>query len=92
MPEESAKSLCFECKRPLVEIDNRGQRLHGCMTCNIWWSLTGGAAVKLAVEDLAAPPVPLGEASSSSSCFMVAQQKKSGRPYGKPRRLTTPGP
>ena len=52
MPEESAKSLCFECKRPLVEIDNRGQHLHGCMTCNICWSLTGGAAVKLSVEDL----------------------------------------
>ena len=38
MTEESAKSLCFECKRPLVEIDNRGRRLTGCMTCNIWWS------------------------------------------------------
>ena len=54
MSEESAKSLCFECKRPLVEIDNRGQRLHGCKTCNIWWSLTGGGAVKLSVEDLGA--------------------------------------
>jgi hypothetical protein len=52
--DDGAKSLCFECKRPLVEIDNRGQRLHGCMTCNIWWSLTGGGAVKLSVEDLAA--------------------------------------
>ena len=50
MTEESAKSLCFECKRPLVEIDNRGHRLHSCMTCNIWWSLT----VKLLVKDLAA--------------------------------------
>ena len=47
-------SYCFECKRPLIEIDHRGQRLHGCMTCNIWWSLTGGGAIKLSVEDLAA--------------------------------------
>ena len=54
MSEESAKSLCFECKRPLVVIDNGGHRLHGCKTCNIWWSLTGGGAVKLSVEDLAA--------------------------------------
>ena len=54
MSEESAKSLCFECKRPLVEIDNRGHRLYGCMTCNIWWSLTGSGAIKLSVEDLAA--------------------------------------
>ena len=46
-------SYCFECKRPLVEIDNRSQRLHGCMTCNIWWSFTGGGVVKLSVEDLA---------------------------------------
>jgi hypothetical protein len=44
-------SYCFECKRPLVEIDNRGQRLHGRMTCNIWWSFTGGGVAKLSVED-----------------------------------------
>ena len=52
MSEEGAKSLCFECKRPLVEIDKRGHRLHGCATCNKWWSVTGGGAVKLSVEDL----------------------------------------
>jgi hypothetical protein len=27
-------SYCFECKRPLVEIDNRGHRLRGCLTCS----------------------------------------------------------
>ena len=43
---------CHVCKQPLIEMDNRGQRLTGCMTCNIWWSLTGGGAVKLSVEDL----------------------------------------
>jgi hypothetical protein len=47
-------SYCFECKRPLVEIDNRGHRLRGCMTCDIWWSLTGGGAVKLSEDDLQA--------------------------------------
>jgi hypothetical protein len=47
-------SYCFECKRPLIEIDNRGQRLHGCMTCNIWWPLRGAEMVKLSVEDLQA--------------------------------------
>jgi hypothetical protein len=55
---------CFECKRPLVEIDNRGQRIHGCMTCNIWWSLTGGGAVKLSVEDLAALDAPTNRKAS----------------------------
>jgi predicted Fe-S protein YdhL (DUF1289 family) len=43
---------CFECKRPLIEIDNRGRYLRGCMTCNIWWSLTGGGAAKVSAEDL----------------------------------------
>jgi hypothetical protein len=29
---------CHECKRPLIDIDNYGERLTGCMTCNIWWT------------------------------------------------------
>jgi hypothetical protein len=52
--DEKRVSYCFECKRPLVEIDNRGHRLRGCLTCNIWWSVSGGGAVKLPVEDLQA--------------------------------------
>jgi hypothetical protein len=44
---------CRECKWPLVEIDNRGQRLKGCLTCNIWWSPMG-AKVRLSEEDLRA--------------------------------------
>jgi len=24
------------CRQPLIEIDNRGQRLSGCLTCNLW--------------------------------------------------------
>jgi hypothetical protein len=44
---------CRECKHPVVEIDNRGTRLTGCMTCNIWQD-QDGHAVKLSVEDLAA--------------------------------------
>jgi hypothetical protein len=51
MSDEST-SACFECKCPLVEVNNRGQRLRRGMTCNIWWSLTGGGAVRLSVEDL----------------------------------------
>jgi len=35
----------------LTEIDNRGQLLKGCMTCNIWWSSTGDK-VRLSEEDL----------------------------------------
>ena len=32
MSDERAASYCFECKSPLVEIDNNGQRLSDCMT------------------------------------------------------------
>jgi hypothetical protein len=42
-------SYCVECKRPLVEIDNRGHRLRGCLTCNVWHD-SDGNVVKLSVE------------------------------------------
>ena len=45
---------CTECKQSLIEIDNRGELLRGCATCNIWWPLEGGMGVKLSVEDLQA--------------------------------------
>ena len=45
MSEESAKSLCFECKRPLVEIDNRGQRLHDVQHLVVAHGWRGGQAV-----------------------------------------------
>jgi hypothetical protein len=48
-----ATNGCFECKRPLVDIDNRGKRLTGCMTCNIWWS-ADDKQVRLSEEDLSA--------------------------------------
>jgi hypothetical protein len=53
MSDESALNYCFECKRPLAEIDNYGRRLRGCLTCNIWWSFSG-AKVRLPEEDLRA--------------------------------------
>jgi hypothetical protein len=44
---------CRECKQPVVEIDNRGQHLSGCTTCNIWWSAEE-EKVRLSEEDLRA--------------------------------------
>ena len=44
---------CRECKQPLVEIDDRGRRLTGCMTCNIWWS-ADRKKVRPSEEDLRA--------------------------------------
>ena len=53
MSDETTFDSCRECRRPLLEIDNRGQRLRGCMTCNIWWS-TDGVKFRLSEEDLRA--------------------------------------
>jgi len=46
-------NTCAECKQPLLMLDNRGQWLQGCATCNDWRD-SDGNAVKLSVEDLAA--------------------------------------
>ena len=27
---------CHNCGQPLIEIDNRGEPLRGCLTCNLW--------------------------------------------------------
>jgi hypothetical protein len=43
---------CLECKQKLIEIDNRGEHLIGCLTCNVWWSWWSTNAVKLSEEDL----------------------------------------
>jgi hypothetical protein len=44
---------CHECKRPLIVIDNRGENLVGCLSCNLWCDRDGNA-VRLSEEDLAA--------------------------------------
>jgi hypothetical protein len=44
---------CRECKQPLMMIDNRGQPLTGCMSCNIWWT-ADDKKVRLSEEDLRA--------------------------------------
>ena len=44
---------CTECKQPLIEIDNGGQHLRGCLSCNQWRD-RGGNVVELSVDDLAA--------------------------------------
>ena len=53
MADEIDGRCCRECKQPLVEIDNRGKHLTGCMNCDIWWS-ADNKKVRLSEEDLAA--------------------------------------
>jgi hypothetical protein len=53
MTDECRISCCHECKQPLTAIDCYGERLTGCMTCNIWWA-PNGAKKRLAEEDFRA--------------------------------------
>jgi hypothetical protein len=53
LENNAGPSGCRECKQPLVEIDDRGIHLTGCMTCNVWWS-RDGEKVRLSEEDLRA--------------------------------------
>src|SRR5262245_44059710 len=40
---------CTECKQPLIEMDNRGQHLRGCLACNAWQD-NHGNLVRLSQE------------------------------------------
>jgi hypothetical protein len=45
---------CRECGQELIEIDNRGERLLGCLTCNLWAAEGKEHWVRLSEEDLRA--------------------------------------
>jgi hypothetical protein len=55
-PQESSqvKDRCNQCGQQLVEIDNRGERLVGCLTCNLWAAEGKESWVRLSEEDLRA--------------------------------------
>src|SRR5262245_6953777 len=44
---------CTECKQPLIEVDNRGKHLRGCLSCNESRDRDGNL-VRLSEKDLAA--------------------------------------
>jgi hypothetical protein len=50
MPSER----CNHCGQELVEIDNRGERLAGCLTFNLWAAEGKERWVRLSEEDLRA--------------------------------------
>ena len=43
---------CHNCDQELIEIDNRGQRLVGCLTCNLWAADGTEGWTRLSEEDL----------------------------------------
>ena len=42
---------CNRCGAPLIQIDHHGDRLTGCVACNVWRGDKGAFIVELAVED-----------------------------------------
>jgi len=47
-------ACCNQCKQPLTEIDNYGERLTGCLTRNLWATADGTRWKRLSEEDLRA--------------------------------------
>ena len=54
MTDDDKIARCNQCKQPLTEIDNRGERLIGCLTCNLWAMAEGTRWKRLSEEDLRA--------------------------------------
>jgi len=47
-------SRCKQCDQPLVEIDNYGERLIGCIECNCWTWRGSKQPIELPQDDLEA--------------------------------------
>jgi hypothetical protein len=52
MTDDEKTACCNHCKQALIEIDNRGERLTGCLTCNLWAAADGKRWTRLSEEDL----------------------------------------
>jgi len=54
-PADAEKAeRCNQCGQKLIEIDNRGKRLVGCLTCNLWTAAHSKRWIRLNEEDLRA--------------------------------------
>src|SRR5262245_18053418 len=47
-------SRCKQCNQPLVDIDNYGERIIGCIKCNRWTWRGSKQPIELPVDDLEA--------------------------------------
>ena len=45
---------CYNCGQELIEIDNRGERVTRCLTCNLWSAADDKGWRRLSEEDLRA--------------------------------------
>jgi len=46
------REKCKRCNGTLIEIEDQGTQLRGCLACNDWHSIDGLRRVKLAEEDV----------------------------------------
>lgn len=52
MSDKDGIARCIQCKEPLIKIDNYGEGLTGCLTCNLWSVADGKRWIRLSEEDL----------------------------------------
>ena len=52
--ESEQAERCNQCGQEVMEIDNRGMRLVGCLTCNLWAAADNERWIRLGEEDLRA--------------------------------------
>ena len=53
-PDTEKAERCNQCGQEVIEIDNRGMRLVGCLTCNLWAAADNERWIRLGEEDLRA--------------------------------------
>jgi len=50
---KEASKICPRCKAPRIKIDRFGERLIGCVVCNLWtWPSTPSVSMALPENDL----------------------------------------
>jgi hypothetical protein len=49
--ETEGADRCNQCGQQVIEIDNRGMRLVGCLTCNLWAAADNERWIRLDEKD-----------------------------------------
>jgi hypothetical protein len=73
-------TCCNQCKQPLIEIDNRGERLKGCLTCNLWSTVDLKLWKRLSEED--PPCAPHAKAPSVIQIRMPGARRPKQASHG----------
>jgi hypothetical protein len=52
--QEESLMRCDRCDAAIIEVDHYGERLAGCLECNVWWGSKPAFITELSVEDFEA--------------------------------------